>query len=473
MPTKSESNASFRKPRFVFLVLALALIFSVVFVGGVCGADVWDGTSVDTIWSGSGTESNPYLITSAAELAGLAQKVNNGTSYSGKYFKLTTDIDLNNYEWTPIGTAEKYRSDWTLFNPKYDYRNKKPFAGTFLGDGHTISNLKATANTGEVVGLFGCVSGTISDLHLQNSLITISGTALTVGSMVGFLDGGEVKSSSVSKSTVKIVDDNLLSSIVSFIWGYTAGGVVGENSGGSVSASVNALGVNVPSGNTLFDGYSGSIVGKGGLGSSSSTEEEIKEYKLVSTTGEHGTISPLGETVATEGFSQEYKIIPDSGYVIQQILLDDVDVTTDESISTNTFTVDDIKADHTIHVEFEEGISYTITIPDELIIYEDKAGEMDITPTHLWIPDTSSLSVRVKSDNSFHLIYGYDSSIDLEYALKNGNTVIPNNGVAATFTMANKDAVSLSAELTGNEIRYAGEYADKLTFTVEVVKGTA
>lgn len=98
---------------------------------------------------------------------------------------------------------------------------------------------------------------------------------------------------------------------------------------------------------------------------------------------------------------------------------------------------------------------------------------MDITPTHLWIPDTSSLSVRVKSDNSFHLIYGYDSSIDLEYALKNGNTVIPNNGVAATFTMANKDAVSLSAELTGNEIRYAGEYADKLTFTVEVVKGTA
>lgn len=38
MPTKLEANASFKKPRFVFLVLALALVFGVVFVGGVCGA---------------------------------------------------------------------------------------------------------------------------------------------------------------------------------------------------------------------------------------------------------------------------------------------------------------------------------------------------------------------------------------------------------------------------------------------------
>lgn len=37
MPTKLEANASFKKPRLVFLVLALALIFSVVFVGGVSG----------------------------------------------------------------------------------------------------------------------------------------------------------------------------------------------------------------------------------------------------------------------------------------------------------------------------------------------------------------------------------------------------------------------------------------------------
>ena len=37
MPMKLEANASFKKPRLVFLVLALALVFCVVFVGGVCG----------------------------------------------------------------------------------------------------------------------------------------------------------------------------------------------------------------------------------------------------------------------------------------------------------------------------------------------------------------------------------------------------------------------------------------------------
>ena len=38
MPTKLEANASFKKPRLVFLVLALALIFGAVCVGGVSGA---------------------------------------------------------------------------------------------------------------------------------------------------------------------------------------------------------------------------------------------------------------------------------------------------------------------------------------------------------------------------------------------------------------------------------------------------
>lgn len=52
MPTKLEANASFMKPRFVFLVLALALIFCMVFVGGVGGA-TWnvpaDGNLADVV----------------------------------------------------------------------------------------------------------------------------------------------------------------------------------------------------------------------------------------------------------------------------------------------------------------------------------------------------------------------------------------------------------------------------------------
>ena len=52
---------------------------------------------------GSGTSTEPYLITNASELRYLAVQVNNGTDYDGTYFTLISDIDLNNNEWTPIG----------------------------------------------------------------------------------------------------------------------------------------------------------------------------------------------------------------------------------------------------------------------------------------------------------------------------------------------------------------------------------
>ena len=89
MPTKLEANASFKKPRLVFLVLALALIFSVVCVGGVSGADVWDG-NVDTSWYSS--NKNTFTITTAEQLAGLAQLVNNGNNFAGKTINLGDDI---------------------------------------------------------------------------------------------------------------------------------------------------------------------------------------------------------------------------------------------------------------------------------------------------------------------------------------------------------------------------------------------
>ena len=58
----------------------------------------WNG-SVDTSFSGSGTAGNPYVISSAAELAGLSQLVNNNSNWSkNKHFVLTTDIDLGSRE---------------------------------------------------------------------------------------------------------------------------------------------------------------------------------------------------------------------------------------------------------------------------------------------------------------------------------------------------------------------------------------
>jgi hypothetical protein len=89
------------------------------------GASIpWNGT-VDTeaLDNATNEESKTITISTAAELAALAQEVNAGNSYAGYTITLANDLDLNGINWTPIGTGSA------------------PFAGTFDGAGHTISNL--------------------------------------------------------------------------------------------------------------------------------------------------------------------------------------------------------------------------------------------------------------------------------------------------------------------------------------------
>ncbi len=128
-------------------------------------ADVWDGSVATSFGSGKGTVAEPYLITSAAELAYLAQSVNEGRSYKNSYLFLTSNIDLNHLEFTPIGTLSK------------------PFSGVFDGQGHTISGLSVTTVTAEkdaeyisysVAGLFGHVkNGMLTNIHLNAPKINL------------------------------------------------------------------------------------------------------------------------------------------------------------------------------------------------------------------------------------------------------------------------------------------------------------
>lgn len=53
---------------------------------------------------GSGSWYDPYLINNAQQLADLAYMVNDGEYYKNKYFKLTTDITLNDNVLKEDGT---------------------------------------------------------------------------------------------------------------------------------------------------------------------------------------------------------------------------------------------------------------------------------------------------------------------------------------------------------------------------------
>ena len=121
-------------------------------------ADVWDGTAAtfketDGSKTLGDSEAEPILIESAAQLAYLAQQVNAGTPYQGKYFKLTKDIALADKPWTPIG-GYAYVGSW----------EERPFEGNFDGGNHTIYGLKVVAekdgenNPYKRSGLFGIVN---------------------------------------------------------------------------------------------------------------------------------------------------------------------------------------------------------------------------------------------------------------------------------------------------------------------------
>ena len=186
------------------------------------------------IWAGSGTEAAPYEIPDVGKLTALQTQVNeNGFSYTGKWFRLTNNIDLNNEPWTPIGVDALHS-----------------FGGSLDGGGKAISGLKVETN-GACAGLFGSVRGaygvpvTMRDLTLKNGSVkfTSSGTSFS-GGLVAIVEGG------IALELRNVVAENLTVS-----GGDDSGGLLGNgpavmtdchNRGGSVTGR-----------------YAGGLAGKG------------------------------------------------------------------------------------------------------------------------------------------------------------------------------------------------------------------
>ncbi|MBQ8331504.1 MAG: hypothetical protein IJX94_03275 [Clostridia bacterium] len=127
--------------------------------------DKWDGTT-DTTWESK--DANTFYITSGAELAGLAAQVNNKVStYEGKTFLITKNIDLNGDEhnWTPIAD---YGKDKTLtFNGT--------LKGALGGDEKkavTIGNMSVTGSTMRRSLISTQDGGGIENITMVNATVT-------------------------------------------------------------------------------------------------------------------------------------------------------------------------------------------------------------------------------------------------------------------------------------------------------------
>ena len=208
--------------KLVRLLCMLTLFAMLLTLLGVIGAGAeetavpadaskWDGVVPEADkeyeFEGSGTEEDPWLIQSAADLAQLAANVrlnDRETTYGGKFFELTVDIDIDNKEWWAIGGCRAGTDG--LSTAETDDNRYSYFAGTFDGGNHKIYNL-ALADSTEVVdeetgqtqtvalhqqGLFGVIMGaTIKNIGIESGdiqLVNSNRSAALVGAgRCGFL----------------------------------------------------------------------------------------------------------------------------------------------------------------------------------------------------------------------------------------------------------------------------------------------
>ncbi len=190
------------------------------------GACVWcktpekyDGPAYSTEWYASSSSS--FEIKTPQDLAGLAYLVNSGTNFSGKTVYLANNINLDNVEWIPIGSG-----------------SSTPFAGTFNGRNFVVSNLKISTQT-QYVGLFGYVTGAISNIVLTGTNITV--TTYEKTDYVGILCGYTTSSVSGVDTAGFVTADNCNN--VGGVVGYTTGTVNDCSSSATVVGSENVGGI--------------------------------------------------------------------------------------------------------------------------------------------------------------------------------------------------------------------------------------
>lgn len=231
---------------------ALSLLFFFVLIPSI------NPMSAKDFAGGTGTETNPYLITTPQELSNLRNYL--GSEYRNTYFKIENDINLSSFSatvwgdigWMPIGT---------LYSP---------FCGILDGNGCTIG---FTINNLNYLGLFGVigVDGGTCPAYIKNLNIQCSIKGYDMcGGIAGFMGGGtriencsaecQINGGNYIGGLIGSGTGTIDNCQVKDIWlegkGSYIGGLVGNGGGSITNCSVNTkLPVN-GSGN-----YIGGIIG--------------------------------------------------------------------------------------------------------------------------------------------------------------------------------------------------------------------
>lgn len=224
-------------------------------------------TEKDTSWFDYRNPKDTYEISTEGELIGLASLVNENQvdkwkptrieNFENVTFILKNDIELT-AEWTPIGTG-----------------SASYFAGTFDGNGHTISGLDVNMDSGPA-GLFGYLVGQVQDLTVEGKITSGDGNC---GGIAGLLNSTGKITGCTSDVKISAKDKT--------------GGIVGYNDGGTIELSMNLGNVSgtYKVGGIVGENWGGTVNECGNRGQISSSKRGVATY---------GTGGVAGRSVSAE-----------------------------------------------------------------------------------------------------------------------------------------------------------------------------
>ena len=186
----------------VLLSLSMVVSFMPTNVFATEAVDIWDGTA-DTSWYVGHEVDSEYHITTAEQLAGLAQLVNGNILFKDKTIYLDNDLDLSGHQWISIGNGSNF---------------SQYFGGTFDGQYYKIMNLYHHY-TGEDLtrnGLFGVISsgGIVKNLMVTNADIVSNDCSLLAGILADWVNGGIVENCYTSGKIENDVGDKMLGGLI-------------------------------------------------------------------------------------------------------------------------------------------------------------------------------------------------------------------------------------------------------------------
>jgi uncharacterized repeat protein (TIGR02543 family) len=264
---------------------------------------------------GTGTENDPYQISTGEELDTVRNYLN-----SGLYYKLTADINLSSYgqRWLPIGDS----INW--------------FEGHMDGNGHKITDLTINKPDDTYIGLFGYIGydASVSNMILEN--VNVTGRQ-DVGGLAGRNLGGEISNSYVTGSVSGkasnvggLIGYNYYDGTVSNSFatanvtgsGSNIGGLIGNNYGtisysyaaGNVTAT--GIGTNIGglignnNGTNSYGYATGSVTGTGSkVGGLIGNNNGTVSYGFYdsSTTGQSDTGKGVGQTTTAMKMQSTYE----------------------------------------------------------------------------------------------------------------------------------------------------------------------